>query len=126
MSTLEVGVRCVLTKQVEAADTAKSMKSGNLEVLSTPKAIAFVEEASYRCVQDFMVEGQSTVGTAVNISHKAPTAVGSEVIVESELISIDRKKMVFSVIVYDEDQVVLEGTHTRFIVEPQAFMARLK
>jgi predicted thioesterase len=43
---------------------------------------------------------------------------------ESELIEIDRKRLVFKVRAYDEMELIGEGTHERFIINKGKFMEK--
>lgn len=109
---------------VTEADTAKALGSGGLNVFATPAMIALSEKTALRSVLKYLPEGQSTVGTKIDMSHIAATPVGMKVRCETELIEIDRRKLVFSVEVYDEVEKVAEGTHERFIVEDARFQTK--
>ena len=43
---------------------------------------------------------------------------------ETELTEIDRRKLSFSVVVYDEAGEAARGTHCRFIVDNEKFLKR--
>ena len=58
------------------------------------------------------------------ISHVSATPAGLKVWCESELTAIDGRKLTFSVSAYDEHGLIGEGTHERFIVDIQKFMAK--
>ena len=118
---MKPGKTHALTNKVEPSMTAASMKSGAIDVLATPILIAFMENVCLECVKGTLDEGQSTVGTAVNIKHLAPTPVGMDVRYECTLVEVDRKRLVFEVKAYDEQSLVGEGTHERFIVNSQTF-----
>ena len=64
------------------------------------------------------------MGTKIDMSHIAATPVGMKVRCETELIEIDRRRLVFSVNVYDEVEKIAEGTHERFIVEDAKFQTK--
>jgi predicted thioesterase len=71
-------------------------------------------------------EGQGTVGTLVNVSHVSATPIGMRVWCDSELVEVDRRRLVFSVKAYDEAGLIGEGTHERFIIDSAKFMEKLK
>ena len=102
--------------------TAAKMKSGSLAVLATPFMVALMEQAAAELCEKFTPEGISTVGTALNISHLAPTPVGSEVKAVAELLSFDGRKAQFKVEAYDEAGLIGEGTHDRFTIKIDKFM----
>ncbi len=43
---------------------------------------------------------------------------------KTELIEVDRRRLVFSAEVYDEAGLVGKGTHERFLVENEKFQAK--
>ena len=113
-------VKIVVTDEV----TAASMKSGSLAVLATPYMVALMEQAAAELCEKFTQDGISTVGTALNISHLAPTPVGSEVKAVAELLSFDGRKAEFKVEAYDEIGLIGEGTHQRFTIKIDKFMEK--
>ena len=113
-------VKIVVTDEV----TAASMKSGSLAVLATPYMVALMEQAAAELCEKFTQDGISTVGTALNISHLAPTPVGSEVRAVAELLSFDGRKAEFKVEAYDEIGLIGEGTHQRFTIKIDKFMEK--
>ena len=121
---LETGIRGRAEVVVNEGNTAASMGSGSLDVFATPYMIALMEEASQCSVAPFLEEGQSTVGTKLHVSHDAATPVGMKVWAETELIEIDRRKLIFRVAAYDERGLIGEGRHERFIIDNQRFQAK--
>ncbi|MBQ9743817.1 MAG: thioesterase family protein [Clostridia bacterium] len=121
---LEAGKTFVIEAQVTENDTAKVFGSGELEVLATPKMIALMEEASYKCVAAGLDEGSSTVGTYMGAKHLAATPVGMKIKVESTLTEVDGRRLVFSVKAYDECGLIGEGDHERFVIFAEKFVAK--
>ena len=109
---------------VTEENTAKAVGSGGLEVFATPALIALAEKTAFQSVAEHLEEGQSTVGTHIDIKHIAATPVGMKVTCETELIEVDSenpRRLVFSVNVYDEVEKIAEGTHERFIIYSERF-----
>lgn len=121
---MQIGQRNQITSRVETNDTAKAFGSGELEVLSTPRMIALMEECAYKCISEDLETGATTVGTLVNVKHLSATPVGMEVVVEAEITEIDGRRVCFSVKAYDEAGLIGEGVHERFIVYSEKFLAR--
>ena len=121
---MEIGtvheVNTVVTEDI----TAEKMKSGSLPVLATPYMIAFMEQAASELCDKFVPEGISTVGTAVNIEHLAATSVGAPVKVIATLTAFDGRKAEFNVEAYDNAGLIGKGTHTRFTIKIDSFMAK--
>ena len=121
---LQIGRNGHLEKTVTADLSAKVWGSGAVDVYATPCMIALVEETAWRSVQDALEPGQATVGTRLDIAQLAATPIGMRVWCDTELIEIDRRKLVFAVTVYDEAGKIAEGTHERFIVDVEKFQAK--
>ena len=121
---LEIGIKGKDELTVTDEKTASRVGSGGLDVFATPALIALAEKTALESVSKYLEDGQSTVGTKIDISHIAATPVGMKVYCETELIEIDRRRLVFSVSVSDEVEKIAEGTHERFIVDNEKFMSK--
>ena len=121
---LQIGMKGHLEKTVTKDLSAKVWGSGAVDVYGTPCMIALVEETAWRSVQDELEPGSGTVGTKLDIAHIAATPIGMKVWCETELVEIDRRRLVFSVTAYDEAGKIAEGTHERFIVDVEKFQAK--
>ena len=121
---LETGIKGKAGFTVENQHTAKSLRSGGLDVLATPMMVALMEEAALTSVRPYLDEGMDTVGTSISVSHLSATPVGLKAWAESELVEIDRRRLVFSVKAYDEMGLIGEGTHERFVVDMEKFTAK--
>ncbi len=95
-------------------------------VLATAMMIGFVEQTCIEALRPHLQPGLHTVGTHVNISHTGPTPVGVEVTANIELVEIERRKLTFRVRVSDEDGLIGEGVHERYIIDVAGFMARVE
>ncbi|MBR4691982.1 MAG: thioesterase [Oscillospiraceae bacterium] len=121
---LKIGVRGCRETVVTEAMTAKAMGSGELPVCATPALVALAEETAWKSVAELLEPGQSTVGTKLDFAHIAATPVGRRVRCETELTELDRRRMVFSVVVYDEAGKIAEGVHERFAVDAERFLRK--
>jgi predicted thioesterase len=86
--------------------------------------IALMEETCWKMVQPELEEGLGSVGTKVTVSHMAPSAIGSTILCEATLIETDGRKLVFEVVCSDENGMIGMGTHERFIINNEKFMAK--
>jgi predicted thioesterase len=121
---LNIGIKESSVITVSRDQTASAWGSGYLPVYATPAMVAFMESTAAKSVEPYLEEGYSTVGILVNIRHLAATPAGMKVHCESELMEIDRKRLVFKVSAYDEKELIGEGTHERFIIDINRFMER--
>ena len=122
---LEAGLKNLITLTVTDDLTADKVGSGALQVYSTPMMIAAMENCCLSAVAPYLEEGNTTVGTLVNVTHDAASPLGAVIEVECTLEAIERRKLVFSVQAKCGEQVIGKGTHERFIVNAEKFMAKL-
>jgi predicted thioesterase len=87
--------------------------------------IGLMENAAWRLVQPHLNDGETTVGTLVNVRHLAATPVGERVVATAELVEIDGRRLVFHVSARDDNQLIGEGSHERARVLLDRFLARL-
>ncbi|MBO7404917.1 MAG: thioesterase family protein [Clostridia bacterium] len=121
---LETGIKGYGETVVTEALTARVFGSGELDVFATPAMIALAEKTALKSVADRLEPGQGTVGTRVDIAHLAATPLGMKVRCETELIEVDRRRLTFSVRVYDGVEKIAEGTHERFIIDNEKFLKK--
>lgn len=122
--SLEPGIKGTASCTVSDKHTARSLRSGGLDVLATPIMVALMEEAALTSVRPYLDPGMDTVGTRLDVSHDSATPVGMRAWAESELVEIDRRRLVFKVRAFDEAGPIGEGTHERFIVNVEKFTAK--
>ncbi|MCL5982304.1 MAG: thioesterase family protein [Firmicutes bacterium] len=120
----EKGLRGEAAVQVAAGNTAKEVGSGSVPVFATPMLVALMESAAINALQGRLPEGQTTVGTKVDVSHTAATPVGMTVTAQAELLEADGRRLLFAVMAQDEAGLVGEGRHERFIVDTDKFLSR--
>lgn len=123
--TLQTGVTGEATTTVVHENTASAIGAGGVEVFGTPMMIALMENASWRAVADLLDDGQVTVGSLVHVKHLASTPIGQPVRATAELIEIDRRRLVFKVEAYNEQQKIGEGIHERIIVNLERFLTKM-
>lgn len=121
---LEVGLEKEIKIVVKNEDTAKHVGSGTLDVLATPRMIALMEECAYKCIGDELDLDSTSVGTLMNIKHLSATPVGMEVCAKAKVTELDGRRIVFKVEAYDETGIIGEGTHERFVVFKEKFVAK--
>lgn len=121
---LEVGLKGELTEVVNRENTAAMLGSGGLEVYATPAMILLMEKTSWTIAEKELEEGLTTVGTALNIKHTSASPIGAKITCKSELVEVDRKRLVFQVEAYDDCGMIGEGTHERFIIDSNKFMTK--
>ena len=77
--SVEIGLKGRAEETVTDANTAQAACSGALPVYGTPFMTALMEKAAWTSIAPHLAPGESTVGTAMNITHisASPVASGS-------------------------------------------------
>ena len=121
---MKTGIINTVTITVTPKDSAKAYGSGTLDVFATPAMIALMERTAMDSAAPYLAEDEATVGTEVNVQHLSATPIGCEVTCRSELVEIDGRKLTFKVTASDNKGVIGEGTHSRFIIKKEKFLAK--
>jgi fluoroacetyl-CoA thioesterase len=95
-------------------------------VLGTPWLILHLEMTSRNLVKTYLLDGEDTVGTHVNVKHLAATPMGMQARFLAEVLSVDNRRILFKVEAFDEKEKVAEGTHERFVVDIAKFATRVQ
>lgn len=112
---------------VNSAYTAIAARSGSLEVLGTPYMIALMEKATCSACESLLDEGETTVGTAINITHDKASGLGELIKASATLKAVDGRKLTFDVIATDsKEDIIGKGTITRFVVNGERFMSKVE
>lgn len=124
MRQIAIGLRGRATVQASAANTAVGLGSGDVPVFGTPALVALMEQAAVQALSGCLEDGETTVGTWIEVSHLAATPVGLEVRAEAELIAVEGRQLTFAVRAYDSRAKIGEGRHRRAMVERERFLAK--
>ena len=103
-------------------DTAATYKSGTLDVFATPGMIALMECSAFGLLEKY---GATSVGTEINVQHLRACLPGAKVWADATITEINGNWVKFDVAAYDEKGEIGKGTHTRYIVDAEKFMAKL-
>lgn len=120
------GIKGHLEQIVTDEVCADRIGSGLVKVFATPMMIALIEQTCNESVVPYLEEGQGTVGTHIDVSHSSATPVGMKVWCDSQLIEVDRRRLLFRVAAYDGCGLIGEGTHERFIIDRDKFQAKVQ
>ncbi|MBR1676886.1 MAG: thioesterase family protein [Clostridia bacterium] len=122
---LKTGIKGTRKIFVTEDNTAKRFKSGELDVFATPAMVTLIEETAWRSIAEELSSEETTVGIKIDVRHISATPIGLKVRCETELVEIDRKRLVFYVEVFDEYDKICDGTHERFIVNRENFLNKV-
>src|SRR4051794_41749574 len=104
-SGLKVGVTGVRRFVVEPAHTIDFAEGGMPASLCTPWLVWFLEHAARDAVVPFLDEGESTVGSHVEVDHLAATPVGNSVTCLARVVQVDGRQVSFRLEARDESEV---------------------
>lgn len=119
-----IGKTKEISVTVDREKLACTVGSGSLEVFATPMMIAAMEQAACTLLQEFLEEGQTSVGTMMHVAHSAATPPGMQVTATATITAQEGRKVEFEVSARDACGEIGRGTHTRFIVDAAKFLSK--
>lgn len=124
-TVLEPGTSAEATLRVGEQDTAPAFGSGDVPVLATPRLIALCEEATVLAITDLLDGSATSVGTRIEVDHRAPSMIEDQVTAMAELAEVDGRKLAFDVVVHAADgSIVAEGCIHRVVVDRARFLSK--
>ena len=121
---LAIGKTASVKTTVDNSNSAIAMQSGSLPVFATPSMIALMEQAACECLIDCLDDGQTSVGSQINVEHIAASILGAEITVTATIEYVRGRKIEFKVTANDGSDEIGRGKHTRFIVDTDRFMKK--
>ncbi len=126
MKDLITGVSFEEITIVNSTNTAIAASSGSLPVFGTPFMIALMEKATCSAVSEYLEEGETTVGTNINVAHSKASGIGDVITAKATLVEADGRKLVFEVSAKDDKgNKIGSGTIERFVVSTEKFMRKV-
>lgn len=114
-----------LSFTVGDGDTALAVGSGDVAVLATPRLIAWFEAATVAALSGHLRASDTSVGTRIDVQHRAPSPVGAQVEVSAEVAAVDGRTVEFEVVAWHADGIrVGRGRIERAIVDRERFIGR--
>ncbi|GAA3263675.1 thioesterase family protein [Nonomuraea helvata] len=94
-------------------------------VLATGYLVGTVEWACMRVLDEYLDEGEQTLGVHVDLRHEAPTPPDGLLTVEAELTVVEGRHLTFTVHAFDDAATICPGVHRRAVIDAARFRARL-
>ena len=123
---IPIGARAEAEETVEFEHTLTSHHPELPPVYSTPDMIRLMETAAFHALQPYCEGDEITVGTSINIEHRAASGIGARVKAEAVLESFDGRFYTLRVIARDDAQEIGRGTVGRAMVSVGKFVEKLK
>jgi len=123
---IPIGTRAEVINSVEHRHTLAALSPELPAVLATPWMIGWMEHACFQAQAPFCEDGETTVGTAIHVDHRAPTTIGQRVVAEAVLERIDGRFFIYRVSARNEQQPIGSGTVHRAVVNVRKFMEKTR
>ena len=117
-------------KRIAAADaptrrSARTPAAGNGRNPGRGKAGAAMRTEAAAAVAAALPEGATTVGSEIATTHIKPSGAGARITATAVLTAVEGRKLTFNVGARDEEGMIGEGVHVRFVVDREKFMAKV-
>jgi predicted thioesterase len=124
MADIPLGLRMETRKLVTKENAISFLGQDDARVLATPWLIVYLEMTCREVVKPYLLDGQDTVGTQVNVRHLASTPIGSEVRFVAEVSGVEKRRVQFRVEAWNDTEKIAEGFHERGIIDVARFAAK--
>jgi fluoroacetyl-CoA thioesterase len=126
MADYQTGEKREEVVEVGNDNAIKFLGTEGTRVLSTPQMILCMERTCRNLILSMVDPGHDTVGTHVNVWHRAAAPMGSKVTFFAELLAVNNRRAEFRVEARLGEKIVGEGTHQRAIIEVARFAEKVK
>ena len=123
---IPIGARGEAEETVEFEHTLTSHHPELPPVYSTPDMIRLMETAAFHALQPYCEGDEITVGTSINIEHRAASGIGARVKAEAVLESFDGRFYTLRVKARDDSQEIGSGTVGRAVISVGKFVEKMK
>lgn len=110
---------------VGAEDTARHHGTGEAEVLSTPRLLQLMQQATMDALEGQLPEGIITAGLRINLDHLKGSEVGAFVEADAVLTRIEGRRLVFEAEATSGQHTVGVGRIIRVQIDEKKFLAGL-
>jgi fluoroacetyl-CoA thioesterase len=123
---IPIGARGEAEEVVEFKHTLTAHHPDLPPVYSTPDMIRLMETAAFHALHPYCEGDEITVGTAINIEHRAASGIGAYIKAEAVLESFDGRFYTLCVTARDEVQEIGRGRVNRAVVNLGKFLAKTR
>lgn len=123
---IPIGVRGEATETVEFKHTLTAHHPQLPAVYSTPDMIRLLEIAAFNALQPYCEGDEITVGTSIDVAHRAASGIGAHIKAEAVLESFDGRFYTVRVTARDDLREIGRGTVGRAVVSVSKFLEKMK
>src|SRR5579871_4447648 len=120
-----MGARGEAEETVEFQHTLAAHHPALPPVYSTPDMIRLMETAAFHALQPYCEGDEITVGTSINVEHRAASGIGARIKAEALLESFDGRFYTLRVTARDDAQEIGRGTIGRAVVSISRFTEKI-
>ena len=124
--SVPIGARGDAEEVVAFEQTLTSHDPRLPRVYSTPDMIRLMETSAFNALQPYCEGDEITVGTAINVEHRAASGVGARIRAEAVLESFVGKFYTLRVTATDDSREIGRGTVGRAVVSLGKFLAKMR
>ena len=121
---IPIGARGEAQETVEFKHTLTAHHPHLPPVYSTPDMVRLMETAGFHALQPYCEGDEISVGTSINIEHRAASGIGAHIRAEAVLESFDGRFYVLRVTARDDLREIGRGTVGRAIVSIGKFLKK--
>ncbi|HEY4764857.1 MAG TPA: hotdog domain-containing protein [Candidatus Sulfotelmatobacter sp.] len=125
-NNIPLGARGEAEETVEFQHTLTSHHPELPPVYSTPDMIRLMETAAFHALQPYCEGDEITVGTSINVEHRAASGIGARITAEAVLQSFDGRFYTLRVTARDAAREIGRGTVGRAVVSRGKFAKKVE
>ena len=126
MKSVPLGVQGEAEETVAFENTLMAHHPELPPVYSTPDMIRLMETAAFHALQPYCEGDEITVGTSIQVEHRAANGIGARIRAEAVLESFDGRFYTLRVTARDEAREIGRGTVGRAVVSVGTFAGNAK
>jgi predicted thioesterase len=122
--TVTTGAKGFAEERVKFENTLSAHHHQLPPIYSTPDMIRLMETAGLNALQPFCEPGEISVGTAINVEHRAPAGLNSLIRAEAEVQAVEGRFITLKVTALEGKSEIGSGTIKRAIVSLNKFLEK--
>ena len=124
MKTVPMGAKGEAEQVVKFEHTLTAHHPQLPPVYSTPDMIRLMETAAFHALYPYCEGDEITVGTSINVEHRAASGIGAKIRAEAVVESFDGRFYTVRVSARDDLREIGRGTVGRAVVSVEKFMEK--
>jgi predicted thioesterase len=124
MKAVPMGAKGEAEQVVEFEHTLTAHHPQLPPVYSTPDMIRLMETAAFHALRRYCEGDEITVGTSINVEHRAASGIGAKIRAEAVVESLDGRFYTVRVSARDDVREIGRGTVGRAVVNVRKFMEK--